>query len=255
MGYPTPPPVFDIEQTPSGVLRLWSRAKFAGDGEIVRLNAVPLRDGKWSLTDGAAAVMHAEAFGAGMDGKKIAQLARLMPRDIDVGQDGELTAGPIDPACIVQEAMRLLTAVLVFSHAAQPGVKVTRASFDVRVEHLLAAEYGGKRISRRKRFAGGSGHLIEVPFVLDAASRRPKLVTPIGIEPTGLFDWGKVYGIAGKFSDLKQAGFGEDQRFVIVDDDARSHRAIGQVETILAECANVLPFSRSAAWKELLQAA
>lgn len=199
------------------------------------------------LTDRAATVMHSEACGIDVDGKRIAQLAKLLPRNVHFAANGELKVGPVSNDSLVAEAMRLLTGVLVVSHAALTGAKVVKTPFEVRVDHLLLAEFGECRVTRRKRFAGGSGHLIEVPFVLDAEGHHPTLVTPIGKSSTGTFDWGQVYGVAGKFADLKLAGFDDDQRIVVLDDDIRKKSDIGQAETILSDIANVIPFSRAAA--------
>lgn len=252
------PPLFDVEQMSSGALRLWSQSTYADDGDLVSLIARPLSDGYWSISDRAGVLMHTESKGYEISRKKMLQMERLFPDGITFERDGELTTGPVERPSLFDEATKLLTAVILASYTSVREGRPHRQSFDATVDQFLSREFGEGRLRRKFRCAGGSGHQLEIPLVINADLAQPTFVVPIGVNEAGSYDWGKVYGTAGKFIDIKNGSYSEARRIVIVDDlggrSAAKRNELGQVETILAESASIIPFSRAAAVRGLVAA-
>lgn len=251
----TAPPLFDVERLSGGALRLWSQSTYADDGDIVSLIALPSGDGFWSLSDRAGLLMHTESKGFEVTKKKMSQMERLFPAGIRFDRGGELVAPSVPGECLFDEATKLLTAVILASHISVRDGKPYRQGFDSTVDRFLTGEFGEDRVRRKFRCVGGSGHQLEIPLVLDFDTSEPTFIVPIGADTAGGFDWGKVYGTAGKLQDLKQGQYAAGRRLVFIDDlhaDVRKRRELGQVQTILAESASIIPFSRASAVRSMI---
>ncbi|MCG9097813.1 DUF1828 domain-containing protein [Laribacter hongkongensis] len=239
---------FDVEPRPDGVMWLWSDLPLADDGENVRVIAQPLADGYWRLTDGATVLFHASNHGARIDAARLRTLSRSLPSGLMLNDAGELVIEPVSNNGLAYYASRHLSGQLVLSHAVSVASQSTRNRFENTLSNLLEATFGKDHVQKKARIPGASGHAIEIPFLLNFEAGRPLLMQYVSQKPDHSFDWSSIYGMNGRCADLRLAGYGDDQRLVVIEDIGADADVLGQATTALAESATVLRFSASPLW-------
>src|SRR3569833_356839 len=222
----------------NGAFRIWSPFTNGDDGQRDALYIEPSADG-YRITDNAESLMHASSMRANLSSSRLSILRRANG-SVRISEGGEIFASA-SIENLSTTLIEVLNTALAVGHCEsmwQP--KEASTSFQEAVGAVLQ-DAAGDRLRRNAVVSGASGHQIEIPFVIDGETKST-YIQPVAYGYDRV-DWDSVYRGLGKMLDLKNAGADEQNRALILEDNAGDDE-IGKAATLLSVSASVVYFSR-----------
>ncbi len=216
------------------------------DGEHAEFYLAQTSDDTFYITDAGETLMQAMAHGVQMSRARLDNLNNTYGiRFAKFHKDGSIVAeGRISDAQNGLWDSAKLAMSLSFN-SAKWMPKLEQLRFRAMVEKLLFANIDKKRIIKPYKVQGMSGHVVEFPFAIKTRQDNLLFIEPIALSNEKV-DWGHIYQIHGKLSDVKQAD-AVNERLVIFEDNA-PQVDFGRAATLLSQTASILTFSDAQGW-------
>lgn len=237
---------WDCSPAGTRAIRAISPLTLGNDGKHAAFYIAQPDEQSFFLTDAGESAMHAAAFGIELSKARI----NVLNSSHGVGMakmedDGSITArGPIsDAQGALWDAVKI--AMSLSFNSAKWLPKFDQIRFRALVEKMLVEKLGRERVLMSLRARGMSGHEVEFPFAVRAANDRLFYIEPVALSNNKV-DWGHIYQVHGKLSDVKQAD-DENSRLVIFEDGA-TELEFGRASTLLAQSATIRSLSQMDDW-------
>lgn len=229
--------------------RILSPFSYSDDGELIGLYMQDL-GGRVRITDMAEACFHATNYNAHITPKRLDYIRRFAERDgVSISDGGEISI-----VSEYNEAPRAFISALniatLISHMEKGWRKSGREDVFIRKVGSLLEERVPKRLEKNVSITGASGRQISIPFVI-RGGKEDKYILPVP-HGKGNLSWDPVSRAITKMIDIKLAGVSDKNRYVIFED--LPDKDTPKATTLLATCANVMPYSSHEAWMDRLVA-
>lgn len=238
--------------TPNGnnSVRVTAPFTFANDGQHISFHVAFNKDGDFIITDTGDTAMLLSSIGADVTSRKLTGVANRFDSDfVKINKSGEIRAAgkKEDLKIALWDAAMLAYRVSIESQSWMP--KLNQIQFKQFVETLIKKSVGEQRLVYNPKTIGVSGHTIEFPFAVRAASNDFLFyIEPLPVNEYGDLDWNNVHRLYGKLSDEK--GSESNNKRVVVIDDGISQKELGNAANILAQVASILQPKKVTNWQE-----
>ena len=243
------------ECSPAGdrTIRATAPLTLGNDGQHASFYLASPDESSYFITDGGETAMHASSFGIELTKSRLNAINNSVGATLaKFNDDWSITSrGPISLASdALWDAAKLAMSLSFLSTKWKP--KFNQIRFRSLVERVLVESLGRDKVQRSVKVQGMSGHTVEFPFAVYGKEEILYYVEPIALHENRKIDWGLVYQVHGKLSDVKQA----DQRNsrVVIFEDGAPDLDFGRAATLLAQAASIQQFHSTKVWADRLAA-
>ena len=216
------------------------------DGEHAAFYIAQTGNDSYFITDAGESLMQATSLGVQMSKSKLDSLNNTFGvKHAKFQKDGSITSqGHIsDTQNGLWDSAKLVMSLSFNSARWMP--KLDQLRFKAMVQKLLYSTIDNSRIIKPYKAQGMSGHVVEFPFAIKMKQGSFLFIEPIALSNEKV-DWGHIYQVHGKLSDVKQADT-NNERLVIFEDYAPKVD-YGRAATLLSQTATIITFSDAESW-------
>lgn len=228
-------------------LRVWSPFTYGNDGTRIGFYIEKTTTG-YVVTDNCEALMHADCMGINLTKGRIDSLRNVTHFEPGlISEEGELIKF-VSEDKLREGMVSVLNAAIAVSHFEKQWKPRRKQESFVNAVAAVLEERFGPRVQRKVTAIGASGHQLELPIGIRFDDQLT-FVQPIATDESNTIDWKNVYASFGRMSDLKNAGFSEIGRLIVLE-EAANDDDMKRAVSLLATTAPVVYFTKLPNWAQ-----